>query len=81
MPVVFSRRFPFRRHFLGGSPFSWIYARLFWAGGWQLPAAPVKLAVFFVERAPDASSRRISGANAFLLAWMNGRTLVNLDAH
>ena len=52
MPVVFSRRFPFRRHFLGGSPFSWIYARLFWAGGWQLPAAPVKLAVFLLNGRP-----------------------------
>ena len=48
MPVSCPRRCPIRRQFLDGRPFSWIYARLSWAGGWQVPAVPAKLAVFLL---------------------------------
>ena len=59
--VAVSRRFPLRRHFLDGRPSSWIYARLFWAGGWQLPAAPAKLAVFLLNGRPALSRGATSG--------------------
>ena len=58
-PVVFPRRCPIRRQFLDGCPFSWIYARPSWAGGWPVPTVPAKLAVFLLGRRP-ALSRGVS---------------------
>ena len=79
-PVAFSRRFPFRRHFLDRCPFSWIYARLFGPADGSCPLS-LPSWPFFVERTPGAFSRRVFWANALLAAWMNGWTLVKLDAH
>ena len=52
-PVAFSRRFPFRRHFLDRCPFSWIYARLFGPADGSCPLSLLSWP-FFVERAPGA---------------------------
>ena len=79
-PVALSRRFPFRRHILDRCPFSWIYARLFGLADGSCPLSLLSWP-FFVERAPGALSRRVLWANALSPDWMNGWTLVKLDAH
>ena len=78
-PVAFSRRFPFRRHFLDRCPFSWTYARLFGPADVSCPLSLLSWP-FFVERTPGAFSRHVFWANALLPAWMNEWTLVKLDA-